>query len=360
MTVRPAGHRTARLSRRFGRRSVTSALAITAVLGLGVAGLGQASTAAADQDKGTASRSDPLPAGYFLGIDGIVHPAANIVIGGADGMLFLGQDFDTACADGASFKKGLKGLAKLITVIEKSGRKAMFTIAPNKSSAKPDEVADTLPHGPCDAVGLERQQRLLDSFHRGNYVPLRKKLSKTDYPYWLTDAHWSTVGASVMAEQVAGELSKKLKKRQRYVRTQRTRIGDLATYINQPTPETAPAKLPHNGVKTSPAPGSDAYDPTFQTLQPDNSWVSLPAGKTWRGHTLLLGDSFMYTALEPMRNLFNRGRYLWVGNNSVNTVLGAIRDSDTVVIEVVQRFVSTTALATPTFRRQVAQTLAAG
>jgi SGNH hydrolase-like domain, acetyltransferase AlgX len=327
-------------------------VAVLLAVAVSLLGVNLALLDSAAGDDGRRQRDGEVPTGFFLGIDGLVHAYANLAVGGKDGYLFLGPDFDSACGNGAEFKRGLKGLARLAKVIERSGRRVVFTVAPNKSSVETHEVY-ALPHGPCDSVGIKRQIKDLDKFHAKNFIPLRKQLVDTRYPYWKTDAHWNTVGATVFAQDVARALSPQLIQQQKYQKTQRTLLGELERFLNGSTPETAPAKLPHNGVKVRPAPGSPTYDPTYASLQPINAWVSSPARKTWKGDTVLIGDSFMYTALEPMRNLFHKGRSLWVGIAPVDTMLQAIKGSDTVVLEVVQRFVSTSILATPEFRHQV-------
>jgi hypothetical protein len=175
--------------------------------------------------------------------------------------------------------------------------------------------------------------------------------------YWRTDTHWTTLGATIWAKKLAAALSPKLAKQQKYVASTRTRVGDLAQIqSSDAAPETEPALLPANGVTVTTDPGSDGYDPT-QLVSLDHSWTSSPARKTWPGHTLLIGDSFSYLGLDPERVLFHKGRFLWQGLNPVATELSAIRTADTVVIEVVERFVSATPIATRAFRDAVRQAL---
>jgi hypothetical protein len=152
---------------------------------------------------------------------------------------------------------------------------------------------------------------------------------------------------------VAKALSPRLARKQRYLKTSRTRVGDLMMFTGSDTAETAPAWLPNNGVVTTAAPGSATFDPTLSKIYFDQSWVSRPARKTWAGSTLLLGDSFTYTALEPLRNLFARGRFMWLGFTDPAKVVDAVVRADTVVLTVVQRYIHVSPLQNNVLRAEL-------
>jgi hypothetical protein len=289
---------------------------------------------------GTATGSATAPGQTFTGVDGLLYRPADLVVHGKDGTLFFGEDFDTLCGVDRSFKTGIRRLARLSRLIERSGRRSLFAVAPDKSSAMPYDLPDPLPHGSCDQFGLERNREVLDEYSNPDFVSVLSRLARTPDAYWKTDAHWSTVGASVYAKEVARHLSRRLAHAQRYVSTQRTKLGDLEVFLADAMVETAPARLPANGVTTRAAHGSATFDPSYTSIYMDLSWTSTPARKTWPGRTLLLGDSFTYTALEPLMNLFHRGRFMWLGYNDIDEIVRAISRADTVVIAAVQRFAS--------------------
>lgn len=294
----------------------------------------------------------------FFGADGLFYDYAPLVIGGYSNEYFLGQDFDVACADGQQFARGLKRLGRLAKVIEAAGKRVVFTVAPNKTSVNSDNIYwPTVPHGSCGSFGVTDQNTTLDTFGDKRYLAIRRSLA--DDPrevYWKTDAHWTTVGSSVFATELAGRLDKKLGRRQKYLPAIRTELGDLYQLLGLTSPETASALVPHDGVSVTPVPGSGGFDPVAG-VSFTHSWTSTPAKKTLRGKTLVVGDSFTYLGLESLRPLFARGSFVWIQPTMLDRIVTGIAKADTVVIEVVQRFVSTSILATDTFRTAVRRAL---
>lgn len=297
------------------------------------------------------------PGAPFLGIDGLMHVTSDVAIAGRNGYYYIGSDFDTACAFGAGLERAMGGMARLADIIAKSGRKVVWTIAPNKSAVDRGTLPVPLPQGPCAQRGMAAQAKLLDTFKDSHYVPLRRALAASPKAYWRTDSHWNTIGTSILAEQVAAKLSPQVASKQKFKNIKRTHRGDLSYYVPGKGAETAPGRVPANGVVTRPAAGSPAFDPTLQTVYTDLSWVSKPRAKTYPGKTLLLGDSFTYVSVEAMSNLFRSGRFIWNGTESNEAVIAAIQASDTVVLSVVQRFAPITPLINPDFQAQLAAAL---
>jgi hypothetical protein len=163
------------------------------------------------------------------------------------------------------------------------------------------------------------------------------------------------VGAATFAKSVAGALDPKLGHAQRYTYSTETRLGLLTAEQGGDTPEVGPRAVPAGGVKTRTARGTPDWS-GYPSVTFDHSWVSGPRGKTWPGRTLLLGDSFMWYALESLQPVFRQGRFIWLGKVPVDSLLRAIRRADTVVLESYAVFGSP--LSAPAFRKAVAQALA--
>ncbi len=295
--------------------------------------------------------------GKITGFDGLDYESSPFVVHGLDGQLFLGPDFDSACGLGPRYVRALRTLAKVAAIIEKSGRRAIFTAAPNKSTVLPGELDPAqLPHGACDTRGIAAQTKVLDTFPDRNYLPLRAALARSRHQtYWKTDPHWTSVGGTVFAQQVARRLSKKLAKRQHYAYGTDTGLGMLNADLGDQTTETIETALPDNGVKVKTAPGCAEWA-GYPTLIYETCWNSAPAKKTWPGQTLLLGDSFMMYGLQSLRPLFHHGRWMWLGHSD-HDVAKAIKDSDTVVIEVLQIFVPGTIIAQKSLRKELRRIL---
>jgi len=287
-------------------------------------------------------------AGGFVGADGTVYDPAPVVVGGNGGELFYGPDFDSACADGAQFAAGLKRLAHLARIIADSGRRVVLTVAPNKSAVLDEDIDwPSLPHGLCTAIGLRQQQVALDTLDEPLYLPMRQLLTKDPrQTFYNTDSHWTSVGASVFFTQVASRLSDKLARDQIYLPTEQERQGDLFSLLGIPQPETAQAVVPQTQVSVQVAPP----EPGAELQQ---AWTASPRKKVLPGQTLLIGDSFTYIDLDLGRTMFRHGRFIWIQPQNLDDITRHLADADTVVIEVLQRFVSTSIIETRAFRTAV-------
>jgi hypothetical protein len=263
-------------------------------------------------------------------------------------MLFYGPDFDMACHFGQKLAKGLDDVARLASVIRSSGRRVVFTVAPNKSMVENRLIRHSqLPQGSCDSTGLREQAQVLDKYPDPSYLPLRKPLVDNGVaPYYLTDPHWSTIGGSVYSAQVAALLDPHAARAQRYVSTTQTINGLLAL---DAIPETAPAVEPGSAITVRTARGSVDWAGLPETVV-DHSWVSTPVRRTVPGHTLLIGDSFTQYALGTLRPVFRQGRFIWIDHFDDRTGAQAIKQADTVVIEVAQFLLQHSSIGTKEFR----------
>jgi hypothetical protein len=280
--------------------------------------------------------STPQP---YFGIDHLVHEPAPAVVHGVDNNEFSGIDLDIACHYGAKMGRQVRTLAKVVRLIRASGRRVIWTIGPNKTNVMTDLLPAALPQGRCDTKGIKKQDAILDGFDDPSYLPMRKPLARDKRQmFWRTDPHWTTVAASVYAVRVAHELDRKLAKRQKYTYGTETRVGLFTKILGQDTLETLATAHPTTPVAVRTAPGSTEDFAGYPELVWDHSWVSSPARRTWRGHTLVLGDSFALFALDSLRPLFHHGRWMWVNGVPVESLIDGIVEADTVVLEVQQNF----------------------
>jgi hypothetical protein len=291
----------------------------------------------------------------IVGSDGATYSASPSVVAGRNGELFYGRSFDLFCADGSgNFARSMDQLARLAKVIRRSGKRAVFLIAPDKAHVLGRNlVRSELPHGACDRRGIKAHGRLLDAHPDRSHLPIRKALAQDKRRiYWKTDTHWTTVGAAIYAKALATALDPALGARQKYKRGKKiTALGPMAYNIGSDEKETVPTLRPAGGVKVRTARGSLDLDDGDYVV--DHSWVSSPAGRTWPGRTVLLGDSFTFIALENLRPVFRKGRFLWVGNIPQAEINKAVAKADTVVIEVAQFFATVSQLTTDSFRTSI-------
>lgn len=294
----------------------------------------------------------------FVGADGRTHAYAPKVVFGRRGELFFGPEFNAACAYGPNYAASVKPIARIARAIENSGRKAIWTLAPAKVTVFPDRIRTRhLPHKRCDKVGLKEQARVMRTYDDPRYLPLVDALASSSHQtYYKTDAHWSTVGGSVFAKQLAKRLSKPVAKAQRFRYGTEQWQGMLSSMRDVYEPETAELATPRTGQVTvtesaaSPWPGWPAF--TYR-----HSWRSTKSAATYPGRTLLVGDSFTMFALENLRPMFRNGRWLWYAGVDLDEVIDAIVESDTVVLELYQTFTAGTSITDPHFLRKLRRAL---
>ncbi|WP_148256608.1 alginate O-acetyltransferase AlgX-related protein [Kribbella flavida] len=283
-------------------------------------------------------------------------PASNKVVRGSDGYLFLGEDFTKACNLTPGFKRGLDGLARLAEVIRQSGRRVVFTAGPNKSSVVSEALPSVVPKGQCALDGIATQQQILDSYQHSLWVGVREELTKSQ-TYWRTDSHWSGVGSAVFAKALAAKLDPRLAARITTTPDSVTKTADLNVLLGLTETETPPSVQLSAGGTVTPRPGYAAYDP-LKVLYGVEKWTTTPSTGLIGGKSVIIGDSFAYSALGNLRPLFADGTFLWIGHVSEAQIFAAIKESDTVVIEIVQRSITPAhPFATPAFRQKVAAAL---
>lgn len=313
------------------------------------AALAPAATSAAGSSAGT---------GSFQGIDGLTYPSAPTVVDTPSG-LFFGPDFDLACMYGADAGP-MKQMSRLARLIERSGRRVIWTGAPSKTSVLFDELsAADLPHGSCDWTGQRAQDRTIDRYQDPNYLPIRKTLTESRHQvYWRTDPHWTTVGGSIWARAIAAELDPRLGREQRYSYGTETAVGLFNSLRDIEVAETVETAMPAGRVHTRTAKNSVQQWAGYPTGVSDYAWNSRPAKRTWPGRTLVFGDSFSFYALPNLLPLFRHGRWMWLGVVDLDDAAAAIKDADTVILEVYQSFLFIGSdLATQKFRQKVRRAL---
>lgn len=295
-----------------------------------------------------------LPPGLFPGADGQIYSEAPIGVPGNDDHLFLGSDFDIACARGEAFALSMDRLAKLARIIDRSGRTVVWTLGYNKSSVFPEKLdRSALPHGRCDAVGLRSQAKIVRNYQDPHYLPLADKLARfRKQTYFKTDNHWSRVGGAVFAKALATRLSAPLGKQQDYTYGTEQWQGLINTLSGVYAPEIADTAVPDTRVKSVTASGSEDWAGWPNWIH-DYSWKSSPAKRTYPGQTLLLGDSFSMYALENLLPLFRHGRWMWHFYLDPADMIDAIVRSDTVIVEVYQLFTGESPLTTRSFYRKL-------
>src|SRR5580765_941760 len=322
------------------------------------AALDNVSAWATDQLPG---RAQALHANSWIAYHGLRELTTDKVVRGDDGYLFLADDWDHACQFKTRYPSYLARILDLAQIIHDSGRRVVFTVAPDKSSVATDQLPGRVPTGGCGRSAIAGEQRVIKSMtsplHLDILAPLQQAQAKGLQPYWRTDTHWSTVGASIYGQQLYSMLAPQQASSFRATAATATRHGDLFALNGLTSPERAPSREVSVGGTVH----LDAFDKTFdgggEYYGPQHWTVSGPTNAL-PGRTLLLGDSFTYYGLDALRPLFADGSFYWTHHFSQADTVAQIKASDTVVIEVVERWVGTkTMFVDPKFQRATAKAL---
>ena len=156
-----------------------------------------------------AGNASPDPAGA-----GPSSSAAQHVIQGKDGWLYLADDFRVACHPKLSLSAVMDGLRRLHTAIEASGRKLVISVIPDKSNAVPQNLPESFAFKNC---GEEHRREFWQEIVASKvpFVDLREPLAVAEraarHPMYLKlNTHWNMQGAAVWAKSVLAALDPRL------------------------------------------------------------------------------------------------------------------------------------------------------
>jgi alginate O-acetyltransferase complex protein AlgJ len=287
------------------------------------------------------------------------------VIEGKDGWLYLADEFSLACAPKLRLSAVMDGLQRLHTAIEASGRKLVISVIPDKSTAVPQYLPESFAFKSCSA---ERRRDFWQEIVASKvpFVDVREPLAEAEraaqHPMYLKlNTHWNMQGAAVWSKSVLAALDPRLiegmpipgvdagarSSESSFVAGPEIDMqGDLTVMLGAPRKEpTRRIALRRNGVTLSrngaPLPGNipPPIDARFAGT-PVTTEASTTAAPLFPGHTLFLGDSF-YTVFggslfTPFMSTLTA---TWVMGDPAKITQNII-DADTVVLEVVERHLS--------------------
>ena len=133
------------------------------------------------------------------------------IIHGKDGYLFLNDDFGMACQSAEVVPQIVSGISNFMSVIKKSGRQAIYTVAPNKTTLHRELLPDDQGSIDCLNQYSDGLWQGLSAANIDGYVDLKSALSsameKTREPLFLRkDSHWDSAGNAAAAKAVINEL----------------------------------------------------------------------------------------------------------------------------------------------------------
>jgi hypothetical protein len=133
------------------------------------------------------------------------------IIHGKDGYLFLNDDFGMGCQSADIVPQLVTSIAKLVDVINQSGRQAIYTVAPNKTTLHRELLPDDQSSVDCLDKYSNGLWEGLSAANIDGYVDLKSAMSdamdQTREPLFLRkDSHWDSAGNAAAAKAVINTL----------------------------------------------------------------------------------------------------------------------------------------------------------
>jgi alginate O-acetyltransferase complex protein AlgJ len=292
------------------------------------------------------------------------------VLQGEQGTLFYWQDFRNACLGVDPASRGLLPVVSdLAAATAASGRRFLFTVAPDKSTVESRFLPDAFLGRECSAARKAATWSLLARRPPPSYVPLEGRLERaeqgsSDLAYRRGDTHWNGVGATVFAESLAEAVS-----------PGSTAGTTLVRDPNHPSPADLSRLL--GGPSTQQALDIRPVRPGVTTRTVEDRWVTVDLHvkgvalypiEIWHSQAtstkaplveprvVVLGDSFTANARSQLAPFFKDITFMHVDSLYLAPALAvpAIQQADVVIVERSEReMYSPGLLAAPALGRQI-------
>ena len=304
--------------------------------------------------------------------DGVQYPQ---VIDGEDGWLYFGGDVSAPCNPVRSIDETIANFQRLEAAIRASGRTMVLAVVPDKSTMVPEHLPDQYAGEQCASARKEAMWEGLTSAGLplvDMRDPLAAEQEHFDEPlYRPHDSHWNRRGAGVFVEEIVGRLDPALVGGQPgqpglpspFVEGADVELnGDLGTMLGTPTTDPAVGVTVERPGVTVAIDGVtvDHNDIDGMERVPVTVDGSSTGAPLIPGRTALLGDSFS-AGLPPLVTPFFDSLTLLHNQASAEALTQTIVDSDTIVVQIVERSVAAgeVQLATPAVVDVIEQSLAA-
>ncbi|MFI7531815.1 hypothetical protein [Streptosporangium sp. NPDC049376] len=262
-------------------------------------------------------------------------------IEGRNGWLYFGDDVIEACGPRWSVAETLERTRRLAEIVRRSGRRFVLTVAPDKTTAYPDELPERFLGQGCLQRRKEEFWAALEAARPPGYMDLRGPLQRlrveTGAPtYWRTDSHWNERSCGLYGTTLAQTLDPRLARGTSLVKVgQEPRVGDLGPMLGTPREEIIDRwSLVRQGVRRTKQ--DDTQLPTSFSTANASSGAPL-----YEPRTLLVGDSFTRNSLPWITPYFADLTYLRSdapAKAGPGYVAEKVAGSETVVFEMVERY----------------------
>ncbi len=269
-------------------------------------------------------------------------PSAMVHLGNK-GWLYYDLTFTRACSEGGTPREIVSAVRRVGEIVERSGRRFVFMVAPDKRSIYPEFMGAKLRRlALCADQKRQELQRYLEHAPPPGYVDLfrvmgdLKENSQEKEPiYYPNDTHWTTFSSGKMAQAIVDVLSPGLWKESGLVSTgEKGHLGDLTSVMG------VPRRIPSDqfivlrpGLKIEDSRTKrDPYGVRSYRTVGDRPRNVVP------GRVFFLHDSFTYDAIPMLALYLEESRFLhWENVWDAKTLAGEIRAADIIVVQIAER-----------------------
>jgi hypothetical protein len=254
---------------------------------------------------------------------------------GTDGWLYYTGEFYKECVPGQPPAQVAHDLERLNRILTASGRRFIFTLAPDKSTAEPQHLPSVIPYASCVKAAKKQTFQLLKETHIAGYVDMRDLIAQRQAAehrvyYMRKDTHWNQLADALFAEQVARLINPNLLTGLVSKESIANYTGDLTVLLGDPeVDQTIDDALSRPGVHVKVHHVS--LTAGFTRLESVATTVGPPLVT---GRTLLVGDSFSEAVEPQLRPFF--AKLLAVENRDFalvpETMFDAIKGSTTIIL----------------------------
>ncbi|HVK20541.1 MAG TPA: hypothetical protein VM677_04195 [Actinokineospora sp.] len=259
------------------------------------------------------------------------------VIEGRDGWLYYGIDISGKCTPSAPLADTLAGMLRLKQGVERSGRKFVLVIAPDKTTMVPDRLPDRFVGKDCAAAASETFWR--ESRTKLGAIDLRDALreesARLNAPvYFPQDTHWTFHGGLVMTRELAERMKPGV--------SDEWRVSDGPDWSGDADLPKVIGKSATNRAKELQLAPDGKVDRTNRVERDFTTTLefdSFPVSGMVNTPTAMIGDSFCQFATPLLAAAFSNisithARTL---EQDPKRVAAKLAEGNTVVIEVVER-----------------------
>lgn len=262
------------------------------------------------------------------------------VLEGDDGYLFLKDAFDAACNGHVTPESVSKNVKRFADIVQRSGRKIVVAIAPDKSSVLMDKLPKDNPQADCHRLYQDQMWESLNEAEIPGYVDLRSVLRKeveiNRRPSHLRqDSHWNQEGSLIAVKQLIEMFQPGIWDESAVV------FNGISSYLGDLEGMRGGSKMdetPNFGVQRSQIEVVlSKYDENFPPRHRRNSEMSGPSGSLIEGETLMMFDSFGMRAIEQIVPYFEKLKTLHFEGFTSEDWIQMIKSSDNVLFLCVER-----------------------